>query len=235
MAALGMEGSYVAIRARVDDLGSAVEDLREGRLHGMNLTMPLKTAVVPMTDRLTPEAERARSVNTLRLADGLVEGHSSDVTAARSALADPRFPASAPVLVLGSGGAAAAILVAAAGRKVFVAARSPHRIGELVSRTGADAVLTRFGDAVEGALVVNATPIGMGDEELPSGLLESASGVVDLPYGSGDTPAVRTAVELGLPFLDGVEFLAMQAAESFRFWTGVEPPLDVMMEAAKKA
>jgi shikimate dehydrogenase len=57
--------------------------------------------------------------------------------------------------------------------------------------------------------------------------------VVDLVYGSARTELARAARERGATVIDGVEVLVHQAAASFRLWTGVEPPLDVMRRAAR--
>ena len=59
----------------------------------------------------------------------------------------------------------------------------------------------------------------------PPGLVAGASGLVDLAYGrSGPARRPMQARALGLPVVDGIEFLALQAGESFRWWTGLEAP-----------
>jgi shikimate dehydrogenase len=232
---LGIEGTYLARKAGIVELDSAFEDMRRGRLHGINVTMPLKLEAAARAELLTPEAAVGRSVNTVRLREGHVEGHSTDVTASRSALADPRFPGTAPILILGAGGAAAAALTGAAGRVVYIAARSRERASDLVQRVAVPAQVVPFGSAITGAVVLNATPIGMRGESLPEPMLEVAVGVIDLAYGQSPTRAIEWARLAGIPHLDGVEFLVRQAADSFRWWTGVEPPWEVMLEAARKA
>jgi len=231
---LGITGSYVARRAGVFELDSAVGELRRGTLHGMNVTMPLKRAAAGAADTLTEEARASGSVNTLRFREGLVEGHSTDVVASRSALHDPRFDSEAPVLILGSGGAAAAALIGAAGRLVYLAARSAHRADDLVDEVRVPANVVHFGVGVAGAVVLNATPLGMAGQTLPEEITDVASGIIDLPYGDEPTPTVLRSVGSGVPVMDGVEFLVLQAAASFEWWTGVEAPVEVMLEAARK-
>ena len=85
-----------------------------------------------------------------------------------------------------------------------------------------------------GAIVINATPLGMGTEQLPASVLEVASALIDLPYGGSPTPAVMRARDLGIQVVDGVEFLVTQAVASFQWWTGVEVPQAVLMESARK-
>jgi shikimate 5-dehydrogenase len=95
-------------------------------------------------------------------------------------------------------------------------------------------VFTRSGDwppAAEGAdLIVNATPVR---DEL---LVEPRAGqiVVDLAYGEQETALVRAARAAGCEVVDGREALVRQGAASFRHWTGIEPPFDVMRGAVRK-
>jgi shikimate dehydrogenase len=231
---LGIEGRYEAIRAGAAELAHAVAELRSGALQGINVTMPLKEEAARLADALTDEASKSGSVNTLRPRDDRVEGHSTDVIAARLAFADQRFEDSAPILVLGSGGAAAAVLVGVAGRAVFLSARKPERAAALAERVGIDVGLVRFGAGVAGAVVVNATPLGMRGETLPENVVGPASGLVDLAYGDTATPAVHQARESGLAVMDGIEFLVLQAVASFQWWTGMPAPTEVMLEAARK-
>jgi shikimate dehydrogenase len=232
---LGLPGTYVAIRAGSAELRSSVEQLREGSFDGFNITMPLKQEAAELAESLTTEAERSGSVNTLRARNHVIEGHSSDVIATATALGDPRFDPRVPVLVLGAGGAAAALLSGATTREIYLAARNVDRAHALVERIGIDAGVIPFGAGVAGALVINATPLGMGGENLPEEVLGVASGIIDLAYGQEETPAVALAASRGLPIMDGIEFLVLQAAASFEWWLGRPAPIEVMVTAARNA
>jgi len=231
---LGIEGTYEARRAGPVELAHAIAELGEGKLHGINVTMPLKREAAIAANSLTVEAQASGSVNTLRFRDGVVEGHSTDVVASRLAFSDPRFDSRAPILVLGSGGASAAVLAGAEGRRVYLAARDPARAASLVDLTRPSATMIGFGTPVAGAMVVNATPLGMQGESLPDGIIEVASGLLDLAYGDVPTRTVQQAGRSGVPVLDGVEFLVLQAMASFEWWTGARPPYEVMLERARK-
>ena len=233
LASLGLSGSYETRRTGKEGLLAAIEELRSGALDGINVTMPLKALAADAADRLTDLAARSGSVNTLRARDGEIEGHSTDAAAARTLLEGSRFDRETPILVLGAGGAAAAVVTVIEGRSVFLSARREHAARQLVGRIGHQVTVLPFGEAVPGAIVVNATPIGMNGELLPVSLVESAAGLVDLAYGPDDPPSTVRARALGLPVVDGVEFLALQAGESFTWWTGLAAPIDVMLAAAK--
>jgi shikimate dehydrogenase len=78
-------------------------------------------------------------------------------------------------------------------------------------------------------LIVNATPVR---DEL---LVEPRAGqtVVELAYGDGDTALAAAARAAGCEVIDGLEALVRQGAASFRLWTGLEPPVDVMRRAVR--
>lgn len=231
LAALGMGGHYEARRIRGPEMEGVMAELRRGDLSGINVTMPLKGVAAALVDELTDDARRSGSVNTVvRRPDGTLVGHSTDVSAMRRLWPAPR---PGPVLVLGAGGAAAAACLAARGRALYVSARRPGPVAALSDRLGMDLVEVPWSAAVVDATVVNATPLGMQGEGLPSRVVPLASSLVDLAYGEGPTPAVAEARRLQMPTVDGVEFLVAQAADSFRLWTGREAPAGAMMQAVR--
>jgi shikimate dehydrogenase len=228
-----LEGEYLAVRADAFRLRSLVDELRRREWNGFNVTMPLKGEAALLADRLSVDAERAGSVNTLSVEDGDIVGETTDCATFRSLLQDERLSHDGTLLILGAGGSAAAALAAVpADADVYVSSRHSDRSATLTDRLGGE-VLT-WGSVVAGALVVNATPIGMQSESLPTGLLEVASGLIDLPYGPEPTPAVTTARALGLPVVDGHEFLTRQAMASFRMWTGVDTAYEPVATALRK-
>src|SRR5205085_2384695 len=88
-------------------------------------------------------------------------------------------------------------------------------------------------------LVVNATTVGLEQHgtavSLPvaARVMHERQTVVDLAYGERETGLVRLAKGIGAVVVDGLEVLVHQGAASLRIWTGVEPPLEVMREAAR--
>ncbi len=231
--AAGLVGAYRAIRADRPRLELAVGALRSGRLAGFNVTMPLKRDAFELADALTEEASTAGSVNAMRLAEGLVEGHSTDGPALARFIDRLAGSGDTPILVLGAGATAAIALAVSGDHPVYISARRFAQAAELAKR-GVHAEAIVWGSAVAGALVVNTTPLGMSGEVLPQGIVETAMGLLDLPYGARPTPAVDLATAQGTPTVDGVEFLLAQAVDSFRWWTGIEPSLDAMLRAARK-
>lgn len=229
----GLDGEYLAIEADTQVLAEAVAGLREGRWHGLNITMPLKRDAARMADSLAPRAASSESVNTLYLRGTSVHGDTTDSAALGELLETSRFRDGTTALVLGAGGAAAAALTAMPPRmNVYLAARRADQAAALTGRLGGEAV--SWGTAVAGAIVINTTPLGMSGESLPEGVLQVGSGLVDLPYGPTKTPAVVTAEKMDIPHADGHEFLLRQAIASFAAWTDVRIEVRALQQALRK-
>lgn len=232
-AAVGLAGSYQARRVDEAGLYRACAEIRAGDLRGANVTMPHKQAAAAAADRLSEAAARCRAANTLVGEGPEVVGHNTDVGGLRAAWQRFGLPVEGPVLVLGAGGAAAAALTALAGREIAVSTRRAGAGRALAAAVGVKVAEIPWGRVQPGAVVVNATPLGMAGESLPPGLVEEAAALVDLPYGPAITPAVAAARQRGLPVVDGLDHLVAQAALSFELWTGIPAPLAAMEAAAR--
>jgi shikimate dehydrogenase len=224
----GLEGSYLAMTTGTDALDAILGQLRTAELSGLNVTMPLKIEALRRSDRSTPEAAESGSANTLRAVDGQVEAHSTDVVAFRELFDAMGHPG--PMMILGAGGSARAALAAWERGSVLVSPRQRAR-----ARGLAGVEVVPWGTVVEGALLVNATPLGMQGEPLPAGVVEAATALIDLPYGRDPSPAVVSALEAGLPVVDGVEFLVRQAAHSFEWWTSKAIDWEALLATARNA
>lgn len=227
-----LEGTYEAVDADSDVLANWMNRVRSGEADGLNVTMPLKLRAFELADALTSEAEASGSVNTVRLRDERLEGHSTDVVAVRQALTAERFRALESVLVLGGGGSARAALEGGRDRNRYIQTRDPGQARALSAAFECQPLA--WGTAVAGALVINATPIGMHGECLESQLLEACGGLIDLPYGLDRTQSLVAVEAMNRPVLDGFEFLAMQARASFQWWTGRDVSLAPLIAAARK-
>ena len=225
--ALGLEGDYVRLPVRPEDLGAAVAALPALGFAGVNVTVPHKVAVMSWLGRLDPLARVAGAVNTVVVgARRELVGYNTDVPGVREPLAP--FAPFPRVVLLGAGGAARA--VAAAVRELG----ARHLVVLNRTRAAAEALLAASGLAGEvGALagrtpdcdlLVNATMLGMaGMPPLPV-RIGGRPLVFDLVYVPVETALLAEARSRGLPVVDGLSMLVAQAAEAFRLFTGMSPP-----------
>lgn len=231
---LSIDATYSAMQVDAGKLKPVIDDLRAGRLAGVNVTMPHKNLAYELADRIDGDATLARSVNTLMRTGTEVVGMSTDIPAIRAEWQRKALPDSS-VLILGSGGAAAAALVALSGIEAFVSARHLSNLENMRQRLGIAFEIVPWATPVPGVALVNATPLGMNGESLPPGLLAGAEGLFDMAYGALPTPAVISAKTLGHPVVDGLDMLVAQAGLSFEAWTGDSAPRKAMRKAAQIA
>lgn len=243
--ALGLDWVYVPLPVEASDVDRAFPGLVALGFSGANVTMPHKTVAAERVDTLSDDARRLRAVNTLVVEGSTVHGHNTDAPGFDRFLRhDAGFdPRGRSALIFGAGGAARACalaLVRGGAASLIVAARDPARTEPLeaaIEGFGMDVRVVAFPevDQVQADLIVNATPLGAGDESLPTPPILEGSLVVDLLYDPAVTSLQTSARSAGAIAFGGIGLLLHQAALSFELWTGRQPPLDVMSAAALAA
>ncbi|MEM3377670.1 MAG: shikimate dehydrogenase [Candidatus Bathyarchaeia archaeon] len=246
---LKLDFVYLAFNVKTAELENAMRGMRGLGIHGLNVTMPHKSAVIKYLDQLNPTVQLLGSANTILNKDGKLLGFNTDGIGALKALKENGVKLSGKkMLLLGAGGSAKAIAFAFA-----------EEIGELVilnraaeKATELAAVLNRvFGKKIAGGalsstavqqnlqdadILVNATSVGMQpnvDQSLvqPQWLRPDLA-VMDIVYNPVETKLAKDAKAAGAKVISGVEMLIYQGAASFELWTGCPAPVEVMRQAA---
>jgi shikimate dehydrogenase len=236
----GLDWVYAAFEVAPGNAAAALVAMRALGIAGLSVTMPHKEDVARAVDVLDAAASALQTVNTVVLqSDGRLSGHSTDGAGFVASLHDAGVdPSGMSVVVLGAGGAARAVidaLVRADVDRIVVINRSPARAAQAVAVGGSN---TQVGDmsAIGGAdLIVNATSIGMGTDDVPCdvGLLRDGQVVADLVYHPLDTALLRAARQRGALAIDGLGMLVQQAVLQQQLWTGIRPDPLVMRAAAE--
>jgi shikimate dehydrogenase len=219
---------------------------RTPNARGCNLTLPHKIEIMPLLDRIDPLAVHIGAVNTvIKQPDGSLEGRNSDGFGFMAALrynAPHWRPESGPVVVLGAGGAARAIVA------TLVDAGIPEL--RLVNRTKSTAIdlgvaftpangrqivvdrWERRAQALEGVtLLVNTTSLGMKGQpplDLDLAHLPHTAAVYDIVYTPLETALLAAARGRGHRCIDGLGMLLHQGRIGFEAWFGVK--VDVSAE-----
>ncbi|MFN3368089.1 MAG: shikimate dehydrogenase [Thermus sp.] len=233
----GLEGSYEALETPLEALRDRLEEVRR-EYRGVNLTIPLKEAALPLLDWVAPEARAIGAVNTVLSVEARLLGFNTDAPGFLRALGAGGIPLVGPALVLGAGGAGRAVAWAlrGAGLEVWIWNRTWEKAKALAEEFGLKPVpLER---AREARLLVNATSVGLRDPlatPLPAELFPEEGAAVDLVYRPLWTRFLKEAKERGLGVQTGLGMLAWQGALAFRIWTGLLPDPKGMEEAARQA
>lgn len=238
--AAGISLLYEAVDVAPRDLLALLRQLKELGVAG-NVTIPHKVKVHASCDELTNVAKRVGAVNTFWFDSGRLCGDNTDVggfdAAARALIGGETK--GARLVVLGSGGAAAAVIAAVEqwpDAQVAIVARHPERGAKLARRFRDVARVEKSSEAaVENAtLIVNATPVGQREDEQPLDLkiIPKTTAIMDLVYRrGGGTAWVKAARKRGNPAADGLPMLLEQGALSFHRWFGIEPDREVMRQS----
>lgn len=225
------------------DVGELVKSARQLGFRGLNITYPCKQEVVKYLDDLSAEAAELGAVNTVVFADGRAAGHNTDRYGfAESFRRGLPGAATGRVILIGAGGAGAAVAYAmhglGAGRLTVVDADADRadRLAEALTAAGATADTATVAGVAERLAtadgLINATPVGMAAHPgLPVSIaaLRPGTWVADIVYRPLETDLLRSARALGCRTLDGGGMVVHQAAESFRLFTGRDPDVERML------
>ncbi len=192
-------------------------------LGGFNVTIPHKQAVIAALDVLSDEARDIGAVNCVSIsAQGLWTGHNTDAPAFRKTLLPFLTHGHDRAVVLGNGGAAAAVryVLRSLGIAVTTVTRQPSP--ETVTYNQVSPEWLR-----RCKLVVNTTPVGQfpntGDApDIPLGAIGPEHLVYDLVYNPAQTPLLAAAAAQGATVLNGLEMLYLQAELGWQRWSA--PP-----------
>ena len=248
----GVDYVYTALPVRPEDLPAAVAGLKALQFRGWNVTIPHKTAIMPLLDAIDEDARIIGAVNTVVNDDGHLTGYNTDVTGFIQALVDAGFvPQGKTVVLLGAGGAARAVvwgLIKAGVQAIYIGVRSPEKVQPLVDEFSAYGTLTvshweseDFAVKLSAAdLLVNTTPLGMTPhvDAMPPvdwSKVKADAFVYDIIYTPAETRLLREAREHGHRVLNGEGMLAGQGAAAFARWTGVTPDAGLMKAKLREA
>lgn len=241
----GLEGAYEQEAVRPEEIAEFLKTLGSHGYAGANVTLPHKEAALAAADRADQAATTIGAANTLWLdAKGLLHASNTDAYGFMTHLAQeaPDWnKGKRPVMVLGAGSAARAILqglIEAGASKILLANRTGDRAKVLAQSFGPRVSVVPWEDrskALAGCgLLVNTTSLGMtGGPPLDINLsaLPLDAIVADIVYSPLETPLLAAAVGRGNRIVDGLGMLLHQAVPGFERWFGVRPEVTPALRA----
>ena len=254
---LNLDFTYELFEVREDEVAEAFADLKELGVAGFNCTMPDKIKAFELADEVSREAKLIGAANTIVNVDGKFVAYNTDGIGFVNALKEQGFDVKGKTItILGSGGAASAIIVQCAidgAEEINVLSikdkfwdKAQELVDNVIEETHAKINLIEMTDEsieeciLKSSLLCNATPVGMAPNEdgcliKDSGLLRTDLVVVDIIYNPLETKLYKMAKINGCKVLNGIEMLIHQGAASFRLWTGMDMPIDKVREKVYKS
>lgn len=196
---------------------SELEDfLKNGAFSGLNVTIPYKKAVLPFVSEMSESVKRTGSANTIvRRKDGSLYADNTDVYGFIELVKHSKISVKGKkVLVLGSGGASAAVvsgLSSLLARPVVISRTGENNYNNLHLNKDAE-------------IIVNTTPLGMypdnGSSPIDLSFFNNLSGVIDIIYNPALTSLLLQAESLNIPHIGGLYMLVAQAKKSAELFSG---------------
>ncbi|PSL47446.1 shikimate dehydrogenase [Chitinophaga niastensis] len=193
---------------------------QQPQLNGLNVTIPYKEVVIPFLDELSKAAAQIGAVNCIRFKDGKKTGYNTDVIGFTKSLQPLLQPHHNRALVLGTGGAAKAVMYALQELAIPYTVVSRQTANGAVSYDSLDQTVIE-----QHTLIINTTPLGMYPKvdtlpEIPYQYLSSRHLLYDLVYNPAETLFLQRGAAQGATIKNGHEMLILQAEASWEIWNG---------------
>ena len=248
-----IEAVYDKKKIEEKDLREIINEVKNEKIDGINVTVPFKKAVIPFLDELTPEARKVQSVNTILKKNNKVVGANTDIYGFEASLAYKNFELkNKKIFILGAGGVVSSLIYVLKKfgvEKITISNRTKKKVEDL-KKIYPDLKVVEWGQNIEFDMIINATSLGL-DENDKIGLdfrgleyidpigsyknendkkkkVNSTKLFYDVIYMHGDkeTDFLLTGKKLGYETMDGSLMFLHQAAESFRMWHKTQPRND---------
>ena len=243
---------YIPFRVAPEELELFLAWCKEEGIGGLSVTIPHKQTILPLLDQAESAAQGIGACNTVVFAnseDKELIGYNTDYRAAMDCLTEAMAKWTGnqepfekeSVLILGAGGVSRAIGYGLAQRRASITVTSRNRVA---SESLAKHLNCRWIDwedrhTIEPKILINGTPVGMFPDmdETPfqTNKLKGGTLVFDTVYNPEQTLFLKGARATGCPVISGLQMFVRQAAYQYRLFTGLEPPVDVMVKTLKKA
>ena len=222
---------YEKIKLEENEIESFIDKIRNQKIDGCNITVPFKKKVIPFLDRLSSEAEKTQSVNTIINNDGNLIGYNTDICGFEKAIKSLNFDMKGKkVFILGAGGVVSSIIYALKKMetsKVILTNRTKKKAEEM-KKQFYDIEIVDWGHVINFDVVINATSLGLNNEfiNLDFSNIGGKKLFYDVIYNPEETNFLKEGKKLGNQTENGKLMFIFQAFEAFKLWHGIEPKIN---------
>lgn len=234
---------YSLIEIEPDEIEGIIKKIKNEELHGINVTVPYKQAVIPFLDLIINDAKQTSSVNTINLnKEGKVVGNNTDVYGLEHGFIkqlDYQNFNHNSVLILGAGGVTPSVIYALSAKgikNIFISNRTLKKAEyikkmfpfiKIVKWEDLEAIIERMD------IIINATSLGLkGGENFKQEFKHIKPTLVyyDVIYNPEETLMIKKLKKRGIKTHNGLKMFIYQGQKSFSLWHKVNPELDLDLE-----
>jgi len=222
---------YEKVKLEKNEIKEIINELKENKIDGINITIPFKKDVIPYLDEMTDIAQETQSVNTIFKKDNKIIGENTDVYGFSEAIKLSSFnPKNKKALILGAGGVSPSIILALKkmGVSVISLSNRTKQKAEDLKKSFPFIKIIDWGETVKSDLIVNATSVGIKTNDEIKLDLSKIGGQLfyDVIYNPPQTNFLSKAKELGKKTENGKNMFIYQAFKAFKIWHSVNPEVN---------
>ncbi|MDB0067196.1 shikimate dehydrogenase [Candidatus Pelagibacter sp.] len=215
-----------------NEIKGLIVNIREEKIHGLNVTVPFKKTVIPFLDELSEEAEISQSVNTIYKKDNKIIGDNTDIEGFKLSLEKTEQKIkNKKTLILGAGGVVPSIIIALKKmqiKKIYLSNRTELKAIEL-KKNFPEIEIIKWGETLDFDIIINATSIGLKEEDKININYQKISKdkfFYDVIYNPPETNFLKNAKKYGGITINGKMMFIYQAQKAFFIWHKVIPEID---------
>ena len=222
---------YNKIKLEKNEIESFIKDIKKQKIIGCNVTIPFKKSVIPFLDKLSLEADKTQSVNTIVFDNGNLIGYNTDIAGFYKAIQNLNFDVRGKkVLVLGAGGVVPSIIFALRKMKVLqiIISNRTREKAENLRTLFTDLKVVEWGSMPDFDVAINATSLGLKNEVINLDFSNVGKNKLfyDVIYNPKETNFLKMGKTQGNIVENGKTMFIYQALEAFKLWHKIVPKID---------
>ena len=222
---------YEKKRITSDQIKDIILQIKDGKINGLNVTVPFKQEVISYIDQLSEEANKTQSVNTILYEDDKIIGHNTDIEGFEYSLKFNKINLkNKNIFIIGAGGVVPSIIYALNKMQVsnITICNRTKKKAENLKKIFEKLKVLNWGEIPEFDMIINATSIGLNNQEkinldLPK--LENKL-FYDVIYNPKETQFLKFGKQNGNKVLNGKMMFIYQAFFAFKLWHNIEPVIN---------
>jgi len=214
------------------DIKVIIDELRNEKISGINVTVPFKQLAIPFVDELSSEANNTQSINTIYKENDKVIGHNTDISGFELAVRERNYDIRGKkIFILGAGGVVPSIILALKnmGADKIILSNRTKKKAEQLKKIFSDLEIVNWGKVPEFNMIINATSLGLNKEdEIKLDYADFGSNKLfyDIIYNPKQTKFLAKAKQFGHQTENGKMMFIYQAHQAFTLWHKVMPQID---------
>ncbi len=224
---LGMDAEYSVQKVQKTQLSSIIQELKTGKLDGINITIPHKESIIPYLDNVNVRANAIGAVNVISRTGKTLIGNNTDWFGFLKALEKNSINVEGrEIILLGAGGSSKAVnfaLTQLGVSKIYLLNRSVEKAEMMSDDLVTPHPLSMAEDLIHSnSIIINTTSVGMQTSKSPVdlGLLHKHQIIIDIIYNPLETPLIKFGKKIGAKTMNGLDMFICQGLASLDLWFG---------------